>query len=561
MSVGESIGTNVLADLIVKTLDIGYHIIRKSYLYLHEGEKMNLRLKVQIGILEAMNTLMQDTLIQQKLRHTDVATYAEVIKHLHKLLRKYVKRNCQSGTEKDELLNASSINELLNTLERQETLTKLSKQETASSKFWARMKEEAAWSVWAKERNEKLIVEIEFWGSRLDIFSSWIIPAMFARSAPADITTHLGDRRMEMISFKGRIMRVRAEITAEGNDESPLALMSTQVKFIGEGYISSSYLLAGPSQAIRRERRNELGGTDRRQWADLTDSNGNVSRVIVEFKAQLRLADAASQTGTETIKQELNILVRTLRLAERKGDRFRVLYCHGWYETFDHFGLVYKLPQTAPCETLSNILLSKEHLLGLVEDLENRFKLAKALAWTMLELHSVNWVHRAFNPDNILLFGVRVDRGIRFDWGAPYVVGFDSSRSHTGDSDLLTHGRKELPIRVYTHPDRQSREYIRYQKLHDIYSLGVVLLEIGRLKSFMAADWVDRLEKLSANNLKKLFVEKANALKSVMGQRFTKAVVTCLTAQFNSDVPEGDDYQFLSSFRDDVCEPLANVEI
>ena len=435
---------------------------------------------------------------------------------------------------------------------------KLTEQKTASSKFWSRMKEEAAWSVWAKERNEKLILEIEFWGSRLDMFSSWIIPAM---TTPADNTTHLGDRRMEMTSFKVRIKRMRAEITAEGNDESPLALMSAQVKFIGDGYISSPYLLAGPSQALRRERRNELGGTDRRQWANLTDANGNVSRVIVEFKAQLRLDDAASQSRTETVKQELNILVRTLRIAERKSDRFRVLYCHGWYETFDHFGLVYKLPQSAPCETLSNILLSKQHLPGLAEDLESRFKLAKALAWTMLELHSVDWLHRAFNPDNILLFGVRVDRGIQFDWGAPYVVGFDSSRSHTGDSDQLTHGRKELPIRVYTHPDRQSREYIRYQKLHDVYSLGVVLLEIGRLKSFMVSDWVDRLEKLSPNHLKKLFVEKAYALKSVMGQRFTKAVVTCLTGQFNAEVPEGDDYQFLSSFHDDICEPLAEIEI
>lgn len=225
---------------------------------------------------------------------------------------------------------------------------------------------------------------------------------------------------------------------------------------------------------------------------------------------------------------------------------------------------MYKLPPSTtpnvPCESLTNILLRKEYTTGLAEDLGNRLKLAKALAWTMLELHSVNWVHRAFNPDNILLFSVQDDHGIRFDWSAPYVVGFDSSRSDTGISDQQTYGRKELAIRVYTHPDRQSKEYIRYQKLHDIYSLGVVLLEIGELKSFMATDRVDRLEKSSANQLKKLFVHKANALKALMGQRFAKAVVVCLTGQFDVDVPEGDDYLFLSSFRDDVCEPLAEIE-
>jgi hypothetical protein len=82
---------------------------------------------------------------------------------------------------------------------------------------------------------------------------------------------------------------------------------------------------------------------------------------------------------------------------------------------------------------LSSILLRKEHYVSLAEDLKNRLKLVKALTRTMLGLHSVNWVHKAFNPDNILLFGVQVDRGIR---GAPYVVGFDLSRSDTGVSDI-----------------------------------------------------------------------------------------------------------------------------
>jgi hypothetical protein len=63
-------------------------------------------------------------------------------------------------------------------------------------------------------------------------------------------------------------------------------------------------------------------GLDRRQWANLTDKNGNVSRVIVEFKAQLHLDGAAYETRAGIVKGEMTTLVPTLRIAERKVTHF-----------------------------------------------------------------------------------------------------------------------------------------------------------------------------------------------------------------------------------------------
>lgn len=186
-------------------------------------------------------------------------------------------------------------------------------------------------------------------------------------------------------------------------------------------------------------------------------------------------------------------------------------------------------------------------------------KLSKALAWTMLELHSANWVHRAFTPNNILLFGEQKEQGVRFDWDLPYLVGFDSSRLDSCISDQQSHGKKELSLRIYTHPDRQVQEYVRYQKAHDVYSLGVVLLEIGRLQSFLEHEWRSKLESLSPDQMRELFVRKARGLTSVLGQRFAKLVVTCLTGLFSEGGQE-DDYIFLSGFHDEVCEPLADIE-
>ena len=150
----------------------------------------------------------------------------------------------------------------------------------------------------------------------------------------------------------------------------------------------------------------------------------------------------------------------------------------------------------------------------------------------MLELHSVNWVHKSLNPDNILLFGEETGEGlIRFDWSSPYLVGFGSSRSNTGVSDKQPGDQIEFGTRMYLHPDRQLKEYTRYQKIHDMYSLGIVLLEIGRLELFRESRSALKLQECSPHHLKDTFVKKAKGLKVVLGKRFTKAVVTCLTGQ------------------------------
>lgn len=64
------------------------------------------------------------------------------------------------------------------------------------------------------------------------------------------------------------------------------------------------------------------------------------------------------------------------------------------------------------------------------------------------------------------------------DYSQSWVLGFDLSRPE-GELSL---GPTELyPERdVYRHPDRQGQVRMQFTKLHDIYALGVVLLEIGK---------------------------------------------------------------------------------
>jgi len=556
MSFGETLGAHILTEVIVKAVEIGYHVVRQSGLYINESEETHLRFKMQVSILDSMNKMMSDGSIQQRLRKVDVTTYTEVMVHLLKLFRKYVKRHCKPGEEKIRLLNSTSVEQLLKRWEDEKALEKLTERKAVGWRFLSRTKEEAAWIVWGRQQDEKLISEIEFWGAKLDQFSSWIIPGMFSHATPRDIVRHLGDRRMEAVRLKGQIMTARLDASAIESESSRMIAFQ-QIKFLGTGYLSPS------SAKISRNTQSELGGADRRQWATYTDEKGLTHRVIVEFKPPVCTEDGASSIYVDKTKENLNILVQTLRLAGQKSNAFHVLYCYGWYVTYDHFGLVYRLPSirtTLLCQTLSNILLSREYRSVLAENLENRLRLSKALAWTMLELHSADWVHRALTANNILIFGEQKDQRVKFDWDSPYIAGFDSSRSDSGISDEQNHGKKEFSIRVYTHPDRQTQEYIRYQKVHDIYSLGVILLELGRLQSFLEPDLVYKLEHLSPHKMREMFIQKAQQLKAVMGERFAKVVINCLTGRFMENVSQEDDYVLLSSFHDEICEPLADIQ-
>jgi serine/threonine protein kinase len=236
------------------------------------------------------------------------------------------------------------------------------------------------------------------------------------------------------------------------------------------------------------------------------------------------------------------------------------MYCEGWYKTFDHYGLVYKLPPHPPnfrCESLGNILLKEEYKELLHRDLNNRLQLAKALAWTLFELHTVQWVHQSFYPDNILLFGQELPSGaVQFDWSSPYVVGFDSSRSNTGVSGKLNF-RGEWNSRLYTHPDRLLKEYERYHKIHDIYSLGVVLLDVGRLGSLMEDRQTEEWNRYGPHKVKDMFTKKAKSLQQVLGKNYCDVVMTCL----NGLLDDRDDYTLMDEFRSQVCEKLDQIKI
>ena len=223
------------------------------------------------------------------------------------------------------------------------------------------------------------------------------------------------------------------------------------------------------------------------------------------------------------------------------------------------FELLYQVePHLSEPRSLRDLLLDKRNKeIGIMHPLDHRIRLAHNLATAVLYVHSGRFVHKRIKPENIILFSKgskeRFPQGI----GDPFLVGFERSRPELGIS--AKRGESDIVARIYQHPERwnvyaESRFYMR----HDVYSLGVVLLEIGLWSSFVRwsksrQKWVlwgleiddiiskdgEFKEDKGAIDLQERLMEKARKLLPPrLGKRYTDIVVACLSGRFEEGVDE-----------------------
>ncbi|KAJ4364888.1 hypothetical protein N0V85_009263 [Neurospora sp. IMI 360204] len=194
--------------------------------------------------------------------------------------------------------------------------------------------------------------------------------------------------------------------------------------------------------------------------------------------------------------------LRTLTLAEMlhlpKPDSLHVPECIGYLDARDAFGadmygFIFKARKERSC--WGHRIVSLYDLLGtetLKPSLSQRVDLALKLCTTVLNLHAVNWLHKGVFSDNVIFYfdwstmnewGTEPGKGMKlvYDPGKPYLCGFGYSRpekSKTTARSLDTAwDLYRWPAIQREHPtDHNSR------KTYDLYSLGLVLLEIGHWK-------------------------------------------------------------------------------
>lgn len=194
---------------------------------------------------------------------------------------------------------------------------------------------------------------------------------------------------------------------------------------------------------------------------------------FAEFRTTPWEADARSII----IKRAKN-LARFLLV--RKSPAFRSLQCFGVAIAVDELKLyfLFELPKSGnrPVSLLT-MLRSRKYPLPSVDA---RIRLAERLLLAMRYIHAAGWLHRNIRSE-IILFFTNAENQKSFELtndSFPYVAGFAYARldvvGYSEDGRTL-----EAPKDIYRHPTWLEDERKRSQPFMDIYSMGLVILEVA----------------------------------------------------------------------------------
>lgn len=193
----------------------------------------------------------------------------------------------------------------------------------------------------------------------------------------------------------------------------------------------------------------------------------------------------------------------------------------------------------------------RDHLCaGASYSLSDVFATAKRLALSVSYVHIMGFVQKNIQPETVLVFG---DARSALGWSA--LVGFRTVRM--ADGKTLRHGDAAWDRNLYRHSDWQGLlPDAEYTMQHDVYSLGVCLLEIGLWRTLVAygpENGSPSLAKTTAGfpdignpNLKDVLITLAtDVLRQRIENKFAQVVVNCLTCmdESNRDFGDKEDFQ------------------
>lgn len=250
------------------------------------------------------------------------------------------------------------------------------------------------------------------------------------------------------------------------------------------------------------------------------------------------------------------------RLIKSNPLEFGLLSCKGYMKhrhqpsnqaEGDSFTLLFRVPSgfSEPRTLRSRLMELKP-----TDSLTDRFNLANELARAVSSVHAFGFVHKNIRPETILLL-----KNIESSTESAFLIGFDSFRMASGRT--LRKGEISWERCLYQHPNRignsASEDYIMQ---HDIYSLGVCLLEIGLWEPLVTYEDENmplprngtyppalRASFLGEGSDSYLFKDQLlslarGELQRRMGTRYSEVVVTCLTCLDQDNEDFGDETEF-----------------
>jgi serine/threonine protein kinase len=189
--------------------------------------------------------------------------------------------------------------------------------------------------------------------------------------------------------------------------------------------------------------------------------------------------------GASSTRTLASLLILAAKLSKLGSEKSGLLNCKGVIQHEDNedgrvskVELIYSIPTKVQVAGLRDLLINESP-----PALDHRLEVAKQLARSVIYLHGAKFVHKNIRPETILVT-MKANKKI----GHPYLIGFEQLRA-MNDRSLLR-GDNYWYKNLYRHPERQGLyPQDEYNMRHDIYSLGVCLLEIGLWESFI--EWLE----------------------------------------------------------------------
>ncbi|KAJ4387290.1 hypothetical protein N0V93_007879 [Gnomoniopsis smithogilvyi] len=186
-----------------------------------------------------------------------------------------------------------------------------------------------------------------------------------------------------------------------------------------------------------------------------------------------------SAADLPALQYRLGLLAKLL--STPKSREFRSLQCTKWshQESAHTYTLDFEVPSTYTRCQYMDLNMSIHNAKGKHRPtLNERVRMALTIAKAIRKWHLVGWVHQGISSHNIIFFFRESCSIERPDYSEPFLKGFEFSRPDSDPS--IGRAVDDLELNVYRHPNRQGVARKGHQKKYDIYSLGVVLLEIAR---------------------------------------------------------------------------------
>ncbi|KAJ8105040.1 hypothetical protein OPT61_g10423 [Boeremia exigua] len=199
-----------------------------------------------------------------------------------------------------------------------------------------------------------------------------------------------------------------------------------------------------------------------------------------------------------------------------------------------------------PPRTLKD-MIRERHRPPEIPMLGDRFRLAQALAVAFGRFHAAKWLHKGFHADNIV-FLQRKDAN-RISLTDPFITGFQYSRPQ-GRESFSRGPLEDDNLQYYYHPDAD----VGFTKVRDLYSLGVVLYEIGRWGLLGDSISPSRRATMTDRTAWQQYTMKAS--EAELNWRVGKIYHDVVRTLLRGDLQEDDDVLFSQQYFSRVVQPL-----